>query len=375
MRGKIRFLVRFLLFILSLYAFLVSIKLIGIAFNSLNPEFTKTLFTSVSNPLIGLFVGILATSLMQSSSATTSIVVTLVAGGSIGLRGAIPIIMGANIGTSVTNTIVSLGHITRKEEFKRAFSAGTVHDAFNILSVLVFLPLEIRFHIIERGAIIMTELFKNSKGVEFTGPLALIINPVATRFVNIITPLPYSNGILLILSLALLFASLKMMVDFMKSMVFSKVQNFIDSGVFRNASLAFMCGLLITGVIQSSSVTTSLVVPLAGAGILSLEKIFPYTLGANVGTTVTAILASLATISEGDAGTTVTSGLAVAFAHLLFNIFGIVVWYPLRRVPLRITRRFSEVIIQKKRYAILFILIMFYLLPFLIIFTYNLNII
>ena len=56
---------------------------------------------------------------------------------------AIPIVMGANIGTSVTNTIVSLGQITDKDDFRRAFAGATVHDIFNWLSVFVLLPLEI----------------------------------------------------------------------------------------------------------------------------------------------------------------------------------------------------------------------------------------
>jgi sodium-dependent phosphate cotransporter len=55
---------------------------------------------------------------------------------------AIPVIMGANIGTSVTNTIVSMGHVGNAEEFRRAFAGATIHDMFNWLSVIVFLPLE-----------------------------------------------------------------------------------------------------------------------------------------------------------------------------------------------------------------------------------------
>ena len=56
---------------------------------------------------------------------------------------AIPIVMGANIGTSVTNTIVSMGQITNKDDFRRAFAGATVHDIFNWLTVIVLLPLEV----------------------------------------------------------------------------------------------------------------------------------------------------------------------------------------------------------------------------------------
>ena len=73
----------------------------------------------------------------------TSVIVGLVATGEVPVHTAVPMIMGANIGTTVTNTIVSLAHITRPQEFRRAFAAATVHDAFNFMAVAIFLPLEI----------------------------------------------------------------------------------------------------------------------------------------------------------------------------------------------------------------------------------------
>ncbi|MBU1147316.1 MAG: Na/Pi symporter [Candidatus Omnitrophica bacterium] len=115
-----------------LYLFLVSIGLLGEAFKGFGKEFAENLLRMTSNPFVSLFIGILATSLMQSSSTTTSIVVGMVASGTITVGNAIPIIMGANIGTTVTNTLVSIGHITRREEFKRAIAGATVHDFFNL---------------------------------------------------------------------------------------------------------------------------------------------------------------------------------------------------------------------------------------------------
>lgn len=88
-------------------------------------------------------VGILATVLVQSSSTSTSIVVGLVGADVVSVRQAIPIIMGANIGTSVTNTIVSMAHVGDRLELERAFSGATVHDMFNMLCVLTLLPVEI----------------------------------------------------------------------------------------------------------------------------------------------------------------------------------------------------------------------------------------
>jgi len=126
--------------------------MMGAGFKSFS-GLSENLIASVSNPIMGLLIGILTTSIVQSSSTTTSIVVGLVASNILGadsIRIAIPIIMGANIGTTITNTIVSLGHISRTDEFKRAYGCAIVHDIFNIIVVAILLPLEIYFGFIEK---------------------------------------------------------------------------------------------------------------------------------------------------------------------------------------------------------------------------------
>ena len=114
--------------IFFLYFFLVSIKLLEKGIKTLGAEYTDALFESVSNPFAGLLVGILCTVLVQSSSVTTATIVGLVGSGVLSLEYAIPMVMGANIGTTVTNTLVSFGHVRREQEFKRAFAASTMHD-------------------------------------------------------------------------------------------------------------------------------------------------------------------------------------------------------------------------------------------------------
>ena len=118
--------------VLALYLFLVGIKGLSSGIKMLGGDFANQIMTTTSNPFISLLVGILATTLFQSSSTTTSIIVGMVSTGAVTLSGAIPMIMGANIGTTVTNTIVSMGHIRRGNEFKRAFSAATLHDILNV---------------------------------------------------------------------------------------------------------------------------------------------------------------------------------------------------------------------------------------------------
>lgn len=321
----------FLLFVAALYAFFVSIDLMSAAFKISGKGFTQGLLGTVSDPLAGLILGFLTTSLVQSSSTTTSIVVGLVAAGSFPLGIAIPIIMGANIGTTVTNTIVSMGHITRRHEFSRAFAAGTVHDFFNILAVIVLFPIEMAFHPVERSAVFLEELFADAGGFQFVSPLKAIVKP-ATHTLLEALPNPV---VLVLIALGVLFVSLTLMVRVMRKAVLVRVEHLFDRVLFRNDFASFLLGWILTALVQSSSATTSMVIPLAGTGVLSLRKIFPYTMGANLGTTITALLASLATGNP--------MAMTVALSHLVFNVFGIVIFYPLRMIPISLARRVGRI--------------------------------
>jgi len=162
---------RIIQLIIFLYLFLFSISLMGASLKMFGKGFAETLIAGTSVPLVGLFIGVLATSLIQSSSSTTAIVVGMVGGGVLTVTNAIPIIMGANIGTSVTNTLVSLAHINRSLEFRRSFSASTVHDFFNLLAVLVIFPLQISTDFLGRTAIFFAGQFQSAGGVKLFNPV------------------------------------------------------------------------------------------------------------------------------------------------------------------------------------------------------------
>jgi sodium-dependent phosphate cotransporter len=352
---------RFFALMFLLYAFLVSIGMLGKAFKMFSGGFVGGLIESASNPLLGLFVGILATTLVQSSSTTTSLVVALVGSGGMPIATAIPIVMGANIGTSVTNTLVSLGHIGRGREFERAFAASTVHDFFNILAVIALFPLQLATNFLGILSSQMANLFAEVGGLTFASPLKLVTGPAVKAAATLLDGHPW---LLLISALVIMFASLRYLVVALKSIVLGRVEAFFDQTLFANAGRAMFFGVLITVLVQSSSITTSLAVPLAGAGILTLMQIFPYTLGANIGTTITAILAALA-VGE-------ISAVTVAFAHLLFNICGIVLIWPLpaiRRIPLNVAGGFAAVAANHRWIAIAYILVCFYAVPFAAIFV------
>lgn len=163
---------RLSLLLLLLYIFFVSITLMGASFKFFGKGFAETLLSTTSKPLIGLFIGILATSLVQSSSTITSMVVGLVAGGALDVPNAIPIVIGSNIGTSVTNTLVSVGHISRPEEFKRAFAVATVHDFFNLLSVLALFPLQWKYNLLGDAASYLGDSFQQVGGMKLLIPAA-----------------------------------------------------------------------------------------------------------------------------------------------------------------------------------------------------------
>ena len=343
-------------FLASLYSFFVSIEMIAGGFKLFGAGMAQSVMGYTSNPFVSLSIGVLATALVQSSSSTTSLLVGMVAAGTISIRNAIPVVMGANIGTTVTNTLVSVGHMPKSEEFKRAIAAATVHDFFNIMAVIILLPLELIFHPIEKSAAFLTRIFGNVGGFKLLSPVKLIVKPTSEFLMHLM----HNNPVIIeIVAITLLFLSLKFLVDTMKKMTLSRIERYIDELLFKNAAVSFLFGLLLTSIVQSSSVTTSLAVPFAAAGILSLEQIFPYTLGANIGTTVTAILAALITKNP--------AAITVAFSHLLFNIFGIlVIYFLLKRVPLYLARKLAEIAVRKKWIVILYIVITFYAIPFLV---------
>jgi len=328
----------------------------GASFKFFGKNFAETLLVTTSSPLVGLFIGILSTSIVQSSSTTTSITVGLVAAGGIDVMHAIPIIMGANIGTSVTNTLVSVGHISRPAEFRRAFAAATVHDFFNLISVLIMFPLQLTTNFLGRASSSLATQFASVGGLKLLNPLKTIVKPA----VHGIEHATHESGtLMLIASLILLFLALRYIVVILRSLVIGKVETFFNETLFKNAARAMLLGLVLTVMVQSSSITTSLVVPLAGAGILTLRQVFPMTLGANVGTTVTAILASLVTSDP--------AAVTVAFAHLLFNVFGIIIIWPMRRVPLFLAETLAGWSIRSKIVPIVYILVIFYMIPLILI--------
>ncbi|CAE7201453.1 Slc34a2 [Symbiodinium natans] len=438
----------------ALYCFLFGLDLMGVSFKALGGKGAGKLFTITENPISGLMVGILATVLVQSSSTSTSIVVGLVAAGQLDVHNAIPLVMGANIGTSVTNTIVSMAHVGERSELERAFSGATVHDMFNMLSVIVLLPLEVIVGAIqgEGGPIYwlsmgMADAIVSKSEVTFPSPIKAIVDPIVDHFMDpdkavikalslgpptavpgnldshvegsssfcvssamhhawakvdeavlsswascpqelcgegarclqnadsfykehieggeiiasgFLKPLGDVAGgaVALAISLLAICLALFCLVKLLHALVLGRAKTMILRATSMNDYLAMAVGAILTFVVQSSSVVTSALTPLCGLGLIMVEKMLPVTLGANIGTTCTALLAAVAELKH--------DGLQIAFCHLLFNIFGILVWFPvpsMRGVVIGAAKMLGFYASYWRMVPLLYIFVMFLVVP------------
>uniref|UniRef100_A0A673X1B0 Sodium-dependent phosphate transport protein 2A n=1 Tax=Salmo trutta TaxID=8032 RepID=A0A673X1B0_SALTR len=373
------------LLLLLLFFFVCSLDTLSSAFQLAGGKVAGDIFKDnavLSNPVAGLVVGILVTVLVQSSSTSTSIIVSLVSSGLLEVRSAVPIIMGTNIGTSVTNTIVAMMQAGERNDFKRAFAGATIHDCFNWLSVLVLLPMEVATGLMTHLAHIVVTSFNIQTGEDAPELLKVITEPVTKLIIQVLISRhlfadahlsDLTVGLILLAgSLALLCTCLVLLVKLLNSLLQGQVAKVIQKVINTDLPypfgwlagyLAMFVGAGMTFVVQSSSVFTSALTPLIGIGVISLERAYPLTLGSNIGTTTTALLAALA--SPGDK---LAAAIQIALCHFFFNILGILLWYPIpvTRVPICMARALGERTAKYRWFAVLYLLICFLLLPSLV---------
>ena len=359
--------------LLLLFGFLVGVKTLGEGFKLLGGDFLEAIFTTTQNPFIGLVVGILATTVVQSSSVTTAMIVGLVAApeSPLPLTNAVPMIMGANIGTTVTATIVSLAHMGRRDEFERAFPIAVCHDAFNYVTVFLLLPLEMATGYLQQTAVALGSMMEGVGGVDYDSPFATLLSATVDpleRFAAVVFAAAQAQGVALIaFSGGLIFTALFLLVKVMRSLVRTRVEVLVTNVLGSSAVLSLLVGAVVTVMVQSSSITTSLLVPLGAAGLLRLEQALPITIGANIGTTVTALLAALAV-----SGPNAVYGLEIALVHLLFNLTGMAVIYPLRvtrNVPLAAARYLTTLALRSRKLTLFWVAALFYGVPALLLFV------
>ncbi|KAJ3598965.1 hypothetical protein NHX12_032928 [Muraenolepis orangiensis] len=440
---------KFFLLLGLLYMFVCSLDVLSSAFQLVGGKAAGDIFQDnavLSNPVAGLVIGVLVTVLVQSSSTSSSIVVSMVSSGLLDVKSAVPIIMGANIGTSVTNTIVAMMQAGDRNEFRRAFAGATVHDFFNWLAVLVLLPLEVATGVLYKLTKLMIDSFNIQSGEDAPDLLNVITDPLTNAIIQLdksvisgiatgdpaarnkslikvwcktlknitlenvtvgacpsdrcwtdgntgqnwteknethIIPLErcyhmFANTnlpdlavglILLALSLLILCTCLILIVKLLNSMLKGQVAVVIKSILntdfpfpfsWVTGYIAMVVGAGMTFIVQSSSVFTSAITPLVGIGVISLERAYPLTLGSNIGTTTTAILAAMASPKE-----TLGNSLQIALCHFFFNIMGILLFYPIpfTRIPIRLARALGNHTAKYRWFAGLYLILCFLVLP------------
>ncbi len=349
-----------------IYLILLAVGMIGSGFKwaAGGKEGAEQLFAFATNPFMGLLMGTMATALVQSSSTVTSVIVGLVAGG-LPVTTAIPMVMGANIGTTITNTLVSLAHIRSKDEFRRAFSAATVHDFFNLLAVVIFLPLEMAFGLLERVSLWMSNLVLGGDSLSMSGLnfIKPITKPIIGTFKGILghLPEPFGGVVLVVFGILLIFGAITFLGKLLRKVMVGRARQILHGAIGRGPVSGIASGTAVTVLVQSSSTTTSLVVPLAGTGIFGLRDIYPFTLGANIGTCITSLLAATAI-----SGPNAIFALQIALVHLIYNVMGVVVIYGvkfLRNLPILGAETLANVAAKRKSVAAAYVLGVFFVIP------------
>lgn len=349
-----------------IYLILVAVAAVSHGFKlfSGGAEGAATLFAFANNPFVALLLGILATALVQSSSTVTSVIVALVAGG-LPMAMAIPMVMGANLGTTITNTIVSLGHVRDRQAFRRAFAAATVHDFFNLLAVAIFLPLELMFGLLSHSATALANLLVGGsnlsmKGLDFMKPLTA---PALDFIAQVANLLPGKGAALatIAIGIVLILGCVTWLGRVLRAVLVGRARELLHHALGRGPLAGIASGAVVTVMVQSSSTTTSLMIPLAGSGVFSTRQLYPFTLGANVGTTITALLAATAITTEG-----ALLAMTVALVHVLFNLLAVLVIYGLpmlRELPVMAAERLAEVGSRNKLLAMSYVAGLFFALP------------
>lgn len=348
-----------------IYFMLLAVSIIGNGFNTMTSGHAEGLFEFASHPVTGLIIGILATALIQSSSTVTSIIVAMVAGG-LPITLAVPMMMGANVGTSITNTIVSMGHIHDKREYEKAFQAATIHDVFNVMAVIIFLPLEILFGILERISGWLVSWMHSDTAVAVGGfnPIKAVTKPVNEQLQWLLGDLSngYAGAIMIVLGIGLIVASITFLGRIMKALMVGRAKSLLYKSIGRGPVSGIASGTAVTVLVQSSSTTTSLMVPLVGSGVLTARDIYPFTLGANIGTCITALIAAL-----GITGVMAEPALQIALVHLVYNVLAVAIIFGLpwlREIPPVFSAVLARQVAKRKILGVMYILGVFFALPF-----------
>ena len=348
------------------YLLMVSVGVLSQGFRAVSggADGAEAIFAFATNPLVSVLLGVLATALVQSSSAVTSVIVGLVGGG-LPLAIAIPMIMGSNMGTTITNTLAALGNLREDEAFNRSFAAATVHDFFNLFTIFIFLPLELLFHPLENLSRWMASWFYGSADVS-VGKfdfMRWLTRPAINGISDGIRRLPagIAGVVMIMVGIMMVLLAVYLLNQVLHAVMTGRAEQIFRAAIGKNSALALLSGLVVTLIVQSSTLTTVLIVPLAGAGIMTLAQVYPFTLGANIGTPITALMSATAITGEYQ-----VVALQIAFVHLLYNGLAVILFAlipPLWRLPIQAAQALANGATRSRLVVPAYILGVFFVVP------------
>ncbi len=351
--------------LLTFYLFFVVIELMVQGFNLMGKDLVSEIVVVTSNPFVAIFIGLLSSAIIQSSSTITAAVVAMVASGTLTLGNATYVIIGANVGTTLTSMIVAMTHISQNKEYKRAVAAAASHNIFNIISVVLFFPLEYYFHFLTKMATQATQWLpisdSNSKLEKISTELHLV-KPAVDLIAGLLQNNPF---LIVLLSLVLLFGAIRGFTMLIQRVFLGNAQKQLREVIFGSPSRSLISGIALTALVRSSSSTTALVVPMVATRKVSLKRAFDFILGANLGTTITAVLAAF---DKSDAAVT------IALVHVLFNLIGVVLFFPfsfIKNIPINLAKKLGAFCADNKVFGFIYIGVTFFLIPFILISVTN----
>ena len=344
----------FLLFV----GYLMGIAVFAHVLAATAPGFLSKLVSSLSNPFVGLFAGLLIVSVVQRTSLAIVLLTVLASAGLLTIRQAVPIVIGINIGVTLTHNIISFARTPKRREFRRVIALATVHSFFSICVALAVFPLEYFFGTLSKITLFLTaDVFaKVPAGFGFFHFLASPLD-------FLLTVLGGYAWVLLVLSAGLLVTCFRLFSQQMKELLASRAGKqlpglFLEKPVWQ----LLLDGMLAAIAIQSGVMTVSLIIPFIIHRKITLRRAYPFIVGAYLGATIAPLLVAFLLLAP--------VSVQVALGHFLFVGFGVLLFFPfpvLRYLPVSLSRYLATLTIRNRTLGLVYLLVIFFLLPFFLI--------
>ena len=375
--------------VLSVYLFVSSLEGVKHGFKLIFSEWQGSILDMITGntaAITGLALGMLSTALVQSSSAVVAATMVSMSGmvaSGLPLEAAIqfgvPMVLGANIGTTVTNTIVAFG-IERgmtMREFKDTIPGVIVDDVYEGLTIAIFFTLELTTGLISKIVLRLGDFYTEVLQMEtifasFEDTFIDIIigDPVIKPMRNLAVDYLGTLG-----AGAFMFLFWFIMIIISMGLITKGLEKLIETGwedkiqaAFESPAKGFLTGFTITFLVGSSSIGSSLVIPFLATKVVNLKTAYPYLVGCNLATAV-----DMSQIYGYIAGGTV--GMILGSAHVLLNLMAITIWFisPLRFVPISIAEWLGGKITENENAVwslLAWVIAVFFVIPIIIIYVF-----